>query len=62
MIDYYYNLEIPVPGYIGGYFWGYYAQDMIPHTNKPLWNVLIEAIKQGDGSWSLTSPSASISR
>lgn len=43
MINYYHGLNITVPGYIGGYFWWYYYQDMLPHTSKPLFQVLNNA-------------------
>lgn len=43
-IDRYYNLTIPVSSYVGGYFWWYFRQDMVPYT-QPLWNVLNTAIQ-----------------
>ena len=39
----YYALKPPVPNYVGGHFWWYYKQDMVPHT-KALWNTLNTAI------------------
>ena len=39
----YYGLKIDAPRYIGGYFWWYYKQDMVPKT-KPLWAVFNTAI------------------
>ena len=39
----YYKLKITAPRYVGGHFWWYYRQDMVPHT-KPLWNTLNQAI------------------
>jgi hypothetical protein len=35
----YYGMKIDVPRYVGGYFWWYFRQDMVPYT-KPLWTVL----------------------
>ena len=34
MINYYYGLNISTPGYIGGYFWWHYYEDMLPYTTK----------------------------
>lgn len=31
--------------YIGGYFWWYYAEEMVPSTKTPLFNILNDAIK-----------------
>lgn len=31
--------------YVGGYFWWYYAEEMVPVTKTPLFNVLNEAMK-----------------
>ena len=39
----YYKLDIDQPNYIGGYFWWYFVQDMVPKV-KPLWQVLDDAI------------------
>lgn len=39
----YYDMKITAPRYIGGYFWWYYRQDMVPHT-KALWSTLNKAI------------------
>ena len=39
----YYSLKPPVANYVGGHFWWYYKQDMVPHT-KALWNTLNTAI------------------
>jgi hypothetical protein len=44
-LDRYYRLRIDVPGYIGGYFWWYYAEDMIPSQRNPLWHALAAAMK-----------------
>ncbi len=42
-INRYYNTKINLPTYVGGYFWWYYKQDMVPYT-KPLWTTLNNAI------------------
>jgi hypothetical protein len=39
----YYNMQINQPNFVGGYFWWYFIQDMVPMKN-PLWNTLNEAI------------------
>lgn len=39
MINYYHGLKINVPNYVGGYFWWYFVQDMVPES-KPLWSTL----------------------
>lgn len=39
----YYDTKINVPNFVGGYFWWYFRQDMVPYT-KPLWNTLNSAI------------------
>lgn len=38
-ISRYYTLQIDHPAYVGGYFWWYFKQDMVPRT-QPLWSVL----------------------
>lgn len=43
LIRKFYQLKINVPNYVGGYFWWYYRQDMVPHS-KPLWRVLYRAM------------------
>lgn len=45
-LRYYYGLEVAVPGYVGGYFWWNYAEDMLPHDRKPLWQTLDTAVQQ----------------
>jgi hypothetical protein len=42
-VNRYYTMTISEPRYVGGYFWWYYAEDMVPYT-KPLWTVLDQAI------------------
>jgi len=39
----YYGLKIDEPRYIGGYFWWYFRQDMVPRTQE-LWQTLNDAI------------------
>jgi hypothetical protein len=40
----YYGMQIAEPGYIGGYFWWYFYEDMVPKT-KPMFSVLSSAIQ-----------------
>jgi hypothetical protein len=35
----YYSMKVDVPAFVGGYFWWYFRQDMVPKT-KPLWKTL----------------------
>ncbi|MBI4511224.1 MAG: hypothetical protein HY698_16445 [Deltaproteobacteria bacterium] len=49
-IDRYYRMQINHPRFIGGYFWWYYKQDMVPYTNK-LWSALEAAV----ASWPSTT-------
>jgi hypothetical protein len=35
----YYGMSLAVPGYVGGYFWWYFAEDMVP-ASQPLFGVL----------------------
>lgn len=39
----YYGLHVDVPGFIGGYFWWFFTQDMVP-KDKPMWQVLHDAV------------------
>jgi len=39
----YYTMPITAPNYIGGHFWWYFRQDMVPST-LPLWSTLSSAI------------------
>ncbi len=41
----YYRLRIGVPGYIGGCFWWYYAEDMLPYQHNPLWDALAASLR-----------------
>jgi hypothetical protein len=45
----YYALDPGVPGYLGGYFWWFFNQDMVPKT-KPLWTTLRAAVARGRGA------------
>jgi hypothetical protein len=45
VIRHYYGLKIDEPRYVGGHFWWYYKQDMVPHS-KQFWSVLNEVIAQ----------------
>lgn len=40
----YYTMNIDQPNYIGGHFWWYFREDMVPWT-EPLWNTLNTAIQ-----------------
>lgn len=42
-INRYYNMKINLPNYVGGYFWWYFSQDMVPSTS-PLLKTLNAAI------------------
>ncbi len=42
-INRYYNMKINHPNFVGGYFWWYFSQDMVP-SSKPLLKTLNEAI------------------
>lgn len=39
----YYGTKVTTPNYVGGYFWWYFRQDMVPYT-KTLWTTLRDAI------------------
>lgn len=39
----YYTMKINTPKYVGGHFWWYYKQDMVPNT-KDLWKTFNNAI------------------
>lgn len=45
-INRYYRTIIDQPAFIGGYFWWYFRQDMVPKT-QPLWQVLDTAFAAG---------------
>jgi hypothetical protein len=40
----YYTMPAPVSGFVGGYFWWYYAEDAAPYTRSPVWAALRAAI------------------
>ena len=40
----YYNMEITTPNYVGGYFWWYGKQDLVPKS-KALWSTFASLIK-----------------
>jgi len=40
VIAYYYGLQLHVPGYVGGYFWWYFAEDAVPYATSPVWDAL----------------------
>jgi len=40
----YYTMKIDQANYVGGYFWWYYREDMVPWT-EPLWQTLNSAIQ-----------------
>jgi hypothetical protein len=45
-LERYYNMPISVPGYIGGHFWWYYVEDMLPLPSPmytTLWNALVSS-------------------
>lgn len=44
----YYSKKISVPNYVGGYFWWYFKQDMVPNTS-PLLDTLNQAINSVPG-------------
>jgi hypothetical protein len=50
VISYYYGLRIPLRYYAGGGFYWYFAEDMVPWRQSPLWRVLA-------GAWSTTHAS-----
>ena len=41
----YYTLDINASRYVGGYFWWYAKEDMVPKS-KPLWSALDEVLKR----------------
>jgi hypothetical protein len=43
----YYTMKINHPRYVGGHFWWYFIQDMVPKT-KPLWSTLNDVLKLVD--------------
>lgn len=43
LIKFYYKLRINHPRFVGGYFWWYFLNDMVPET-KPLWKTLNDSL------------------
>jgi hypothetical protein len=43
LVKRYYTLKLNLPSFVGGYFWWYFKQDMVPKTQPP-WNTLNTAI------------------
>lgn len=48
-IDRYYRMQVDVPNFVGGCFWWYFRQDMVPFKDgrqrvNPLWQALNQAI------------------
>jgi hypothetical protein len=48
-IDRYYRRQIQLPNFVGGCFWWYFRQDMVPYKNSrgkinPLWQALDDAV------------------
>jgi hypothetical protein len=44
----YYGIDPPVAGFVGGYFWWNYAEDMVPYPGNPLWNALAAVMRKGE--------------
>lgn len=42
-LKYYYELPLTHPRFVGGYFWWYFKQDMVPKT-KALWQILYDVL------------------
>jgi hypothetical protein len=57
-LRHYYGIDPPVPGFIGGYFWWYYAEDMIPYLRNPLWQALGTVMRDGKRISTVTPPGA----
>ena len=39
LIQHFYGLDVDLPSFVGGYFWWYFREDMVP-ASAPLWGVL----------------------
>jgi hypothetical protein len=61
-LDRYYGLRIDVPGYIGGCFWWYYTEDMVPYQRNTLWAGLASIITSGGASPRPGIPSSTTTR
>jgi hypothetical protein len=46
-IQKYYGMSIDVPQFMGGYFWWYFRQDMVP-MSRPLWSVFNQVLADND--------------
>lgn len=46
LLQHYYTMHIPSPRYIGGCFWWYFRQDMVPAEGNVLWEAL-DSVMQG---------------
>ena len=44
LVKQYYSMKLAEPRFVGGFFWWYFRQDMVPAT-QPLWDVLNTIIK-----------------
>jgi len=60
MINKYYSLDLSDQKFIGGNFWWYGKQDLVPNT-KPLWGVLDKAISKKPGAVAASASQASAS-
>ncbi|MFI5533273.1 hypothetical protein ACIA8O_32500 [Kitasatospora sp. NPDC051853] len=50
-LTHYYTLPVTAPRYLGGHFWWYYAEDMLPYPPaNSLWTALARAITPPDGT------------
>ena len=46
MLQRYYTMRAPSPRFVGGYFWWYFRQDMVPASGNALWEAL-DTVMQG---------------
>jgi hypothetical protein len=46
LVDHYYRLSVVEPRFVGGYFWWWFREDMVPKS-LPLWSVLDAALAAG---------------
>lgn len=46
-LRHYYRLSPAVDGWVGGWFWWYYAEDMVPYRGNRLWNALRDEWRRG---------------
>lgn len=44
-LQYYYSMPKYTPNYIGGYFWWYWVEDVIPYQNNELWKEFYNLLK-----------------